>query len=159
MRATLLLAIAAFLLAAAAPAYEPWDTKLRNGGGFTLKEEEIALGATPAFINGNWQGNYRFELSNCPRKACKTYRGEVHNSHPGDTWDFLGVYAFDGQACAIHATIGVDREDIEDGQVFKLVATDAAKTGCRGIPAAIAGHYEPIWINHAKMAAQNSAAH
>ena len=160
MRIALLAAAGAVLLAAAAPAppYEPWDTKLRNAGGFTLKEEDIALGGKAAFVNGEWQGNYRFELSNCPRKACQTYKGEVHNSHPGNTWDFLGVYAFEGRACEIHASIGVDRHDYEDGQVFKLVATDAAKAGCHGLPAGIAGHYEPFWINHAKMAAQSAAA-
>ena len=160
MRAALLLSLAGLLLAAAAPSpgYEPWDTKLRNPGGFTLKEEDIAFGGKPAFVKGDWQGNYRFELSNCPRKACVSYKGEVHNSHGGDAWDFLGVYAFEGHACEIHATVGVDRHDMEDGQVFKLVPTDAAKVGCRGIPATIAGHYEPYWINHAKMAARSAAA-
>jgi len=156
---TILLALASSLVATAAPGqpYERWDTKLRNSHGVVLKEEDTPVAGRPAYVNGEWQGAFNFELSNCPGAGCLTLSGTIANS-TSSLSDYLGVYRLPAGACVLRAAIGEDKEGMDDGFVLSLAPTDAAKQGCKVYSAKIAGHYEPYWINHAKMATQSKAA-
>lgn len=130
----------------AAPA-EKWDVKLKNGRGFALFEQDIAVGGKPTFINGEWQGNFDFQLSNCPGAGCQTYAGAIHNS-TASLDDYVGTFALPGGTCTLQARIGEDKEGMDSGFQLSLAAKGAA--GCKAFPATIAGHYVPYWVNKAK---------
>jgi len=131
----------AIVSSAAAQTPGPWDMKLRNSHGYVLKQKDIAYGGKPAMVNGEWQGNFRFELSNCPGAGCQSLAGVVVSTKT--LTDYLGVYRFPGAACALHVIEGEDKNGYDDGFVLSLAPTDAGGIGCKAYPASMSGHYHP----------------
>lgn len=136
------LAATAAQAAAQTPTGQHWDAVMRNARGFTLREADIAAGGRAAYVNGEWQGNFRFTISNCPGAGCRTIAGTALNPS-GSPGDRPSVYDVPGAACALHFALGADKQGYDDGLVLTLVATDAPGAGCKPLPAAMAGRYRP----------------